>query len=270
MYFTIPVDPFPETDVSPSGGPLSTRSLPTRGERVKQKERVLLDAARAVFVEKGYDGARVTEIARRAGISDGALYSYYKAKSDLMQAVLAEFWQGLTEGAAAAVAGPAEPFAQLRALAAFHLSTLIANFDFVNLTFALRRTGDELAASRDQMRRYVAVFDEVFRRGVDRGQIDPNANMRLLRDSFYGALEYSARSMVQRGRRYPGDAEAAVENVVGQIQARHGMPARGRDAGGRDAAAILDRLDAIADRLDGATGHLAAGTGISGERKHEA
>lgn len=260
--------------MSPSGGqlstrPLSTRPLSTRGERVKQKERVLLDAARAVFVEKGYDGARVTEIARRAGISDGALYSYYKAKSDLMQAVLAEFWQGLTEGAATAVAGHDEPFVQLRALAAFHLSAMIANFDFVNLTFALRRTGDELAASRDQMRRYVAVFDEIFRRGVDRGQIDPVANLRLLRDSFYGTLEYSARSMVQRSRRKPADAEAAVENMVGQIQARYGIPAAGRDLRGGDAAAILARLDAIADRLDGATGHLAATRDFSGERTHE-
>ncbi|MFC3225942.1 TetR/AcrR family transcriptional regulator [Marinibaculum pumilum] len=230
----------------------------TRSERVKQKERLLLEAARAVFVEKGYDGARVTEIARRAGISDGALYSYYKAKSDLMQAVLAEFWAGLTDGALTAVASEADSFAQLRALARYHLAALIANFDFINLTFALRRTGEELAASREKMRRYAAVFDEVFRRGMDRGVIDPKANLRAVRDSFFGSLEYSARSIVQRSRRHPGDAEAAVDNVIGQIRACYGLPASGAaEPRTAPADAVMTRLEALAVSLERSANQLA-------------
>ncbi len=44
----------------------------------------LLDAAIEVFAETGYDGARVAEIARRAGLTTGAIYSRYRGKADLL------------------------------------------------------------------------------------------------------------------------------------------------------------------------------------------
>lgn len=47
------------------------------------KER-LLDAAVHVFSERGYQGAGVSEIARRANLTTGAIYSQYRGKSDLM------------------------------------------------------------------------------------------------------------------------------------------------------------------------------------------
>ena len=45
----------------------------------------LLDAAAAVFAEKGYDGAGVPEIARRAGLTTGAIYSRFTGKAELLR-----------------------------------------------------------------------------------------------------------------------------------------------------------------------------------------
>lgn len=47
------------------------------------KER-LLDAAIAVFRERGYDGTGVQEIARRAGLTTGAIYGHFRGKADLL------------------------------------------------------------------------------------------------------------------------------------------------------------------------------------------
>ena len=44
----------------------------------------LLDAAIAVFSEQGYDGARVQEIARRAGLTTGAIYGKFRGKAELL------------------------------------------------------------------------------------------------------------------------------------------------------------------------------------------
>jgi AcrR family transcriptional regulator len=44
----------------------------------------LLAAAAEVFVERGYEGARTSEIARRAGLSTGAIYSRYQTKAELL------------------------------------------------------------------------------------------------------------------------------------------------------------------------------------------
>ncbi len=48
----------------------------------------LLAAAAEVFAEKGYDGAGVAEIARRAGLTTGAIYSRFSGKAELLGAAI--------------------------------------------------------------------------------------------------------------------------------------------------------------------------------------
>ncbi len=51
------------------------------------RERIL-DAAEAVFAEKGVDGARVEEIARSAGVNKALIYYYFEGKAQLLDAVM--------------------------------------------------------------------------------------------------------------------------------------------------------------------------------------
>jgi AcrR family transcriptional regulator len=48
----------------------------------------LIDAAAQVFAEKGYDGAGVAEIARRAGYTTGAIYGRFTGKAELLLAAI--------------------------------------------------------------------------------------------------------------------------------------------------------------------------------------
>jgi AcrR family transcriptional regulator len=48
----------------------------------------LVSAAAQVFAQKGYDGAGVAEIARRAGLTTGAIYSRYSGKAELLAAAI--------------------------------------------------------------------------------------------------------------------------------------------------------------------------------------
>ena len=48
----------------------------------------IVAAAVAVFAEKGFAAAKLDEIARRAGVSKGALYLYFETKEDLFRAVV--------------------------------------------------------------------------------------------------------------------------------------------------------------------------------------
>ncbi|MGO9196605.1 MAG: TetR family transcriptional regulator [Acidimicrobiales bacterium] len=45
----------------------------------------LLDAAAAVFAEKGYDGTRIQEVVRRAGLSTGAVYGRFTSKDEMLR-----------------------------------------------------------------------------------------------------------------------------------------------------------------------------------------
>jgi AcrR family transcriptional regulator len=48
----------------------------------------IVEAALAVFAEKGFAGARLDEIAARAGVSKGALYLYFETKEEIFRAVV--------------------------------------------------------------------------------------------------------------------------------------------------------------------------------------
>lgn len=55
--------------------------------RAETRER-LLSAAADVFAQRGYDGTRVADIARAAGVSNGALYAHFGSKAELLVAAL--------------------------------------------------------------------------------------------------------------------------------------------------------------------------------------
>ena len=71
--------------------PLATAAKVVRQRTLTDARRSLvLDAARAVFYERGLQGTSVREIAQRAGYTPGAIYSYFDSKEDVYAALLGE------------------------------------------------------------------------------------------------------------------------------------------------------------------------------------
>ena len=62
-----------------------------RRRRKDARPQELLDAALALFVEKGFAATRAEEVAQRAGVSKGTLYLYYASKEELLKAVIAHY-----------------------------------------------------------------------------------------------------------------------------------------------------------------------------------
>ena len=65
-----------------------TRRGKARREPEATRDR-LIGAAAQVFLDVGYDGARVVDIARKAGVTTGAIYSQFRDKADLLVKALA-------------------------------------------------------------------------------------------------------------------------------------------------------------------------------------
>lgn len=79
-----------------------TTSPASRGERTRL---AILDAAEQVFAERGFDGARLGEIAERVGIQRPAISYHFRDKRDLYQAVLRRLVGDLFERTRAALSG---------------------------------------------------------------------------------------------------------------------------------------------------------------------
>ena len=62
-------------------------------EQDKTTEKKILDAAKIVFLEKGFDGARMQEIADEAKINKALLHYYFRSKDKLFDAIFREAFQ---------------------------------------------------------------------------------------------------------------------------------------------------------------------------------
>lgn len=69
----------------------SNLAVKPRWERRKEaRPAELIASALELFVEKGYAGTRLEDVAGRAGVSKGTLYLYFQNKEDLFKAVVQE------------------------------------------------------------------------------------------------------------------------------------------------------------------------------------
>ncbi|MFE9558660.1 TetR/AcrR family transcriptional regulator [Streptomyces sp. NPDC006692] len=84
-----------------------------RERKKRQTYQAVSDAAIALFLERGFDGVSVAEVAAAAGISKPTLFRYFPAKEDL---VLHRFADHEDEAARVVAAGRAEGIAPLPAL----------------------------------------------------------------------------------------------------------------------------------------------------------
>ncbi|MFW5472197.1 TetR/AcrR family transcriptional regulator [Knoellia sp. CPCC 206450] len=101
---------------------------PPRGQRMPRSERraQLLDAAQAVFVERGYHAAAMDDIAEHAGVSKPVLYQHFPGKLELYLALLDQHCDTLERLVREALARPTEDNQERVA------ATIRAYYDFVS------------------------------------------------------------------------------------------------------------------------------------------
>jgi len=146
----------------------------------------LVRAAIEVFLEKGYGGTRVQDIARRAGFTSGALYVHFPSRTALLgEAIIREgqtIMTGLAEQIGSASEGP-ESVAEL--LAGFSTGAP-TNLDLLLLeALALASRSDEakevLATALDG---FVEILMKRITAARERGDIDDSIDSDALRQVF--------------------------------------------------------------------------------------
>jgi AcrR family transcriptional regulator len=80
----------------------------TRERRLEHTRSLLLDAAEAVFAEKGFTPATLDDIADTAGYTKGAIYKHFTAKEDLFLAVSDRYWRRYFDNFAEVLSGATE------------------------------------------------------------------------------------------------------------------------------------------------------------------
>ena len=146
-----------------------------RRRRPEARPDEILDAALAVFSEKGFAAARMEDVAKRAGLSKGAVYLYFDSKEAVFEALVRRFAETVVGAAAKrfAAMGEDDPEAALRTAIAFLVKALAdpAVSAAPRLVIAEAQRFPEIAQL--YRREVIAVgqraFEGLLARGVERG-----------------------------------------------------------------------------------------------------
>src|SRR5690242_20890282 len=91
------------------------------------KRQRILDAAVKIFAEKGFYNAKVSEIARVAGVADGTIYLYFKSKDDLLISLFEDRMEGINANLRAALADCKTAADKLRTVVRLHVELVQEN-----------------------------------------------------------------------------------------------------------------------------------------------
>ncbi len=108
-------------------------SRQNRGIRA-EREQQILDAALAVFAQKGYGDTRIGDIADAVGIAKGTIYLYFESKEALFEAVFLRIFEAITAPLADVAADPdMSPGDKLVAIARQSLTAMTSETEFLYL-----------------------------------------------------------------------------------------------------------------------------------------
>jgi len=152
---------------------------PNTRNRDASKE-VILVAATEEFAEKGLQGARVDQIAERAGVNKRMLYYYFGQKDDLFLAVLERTYEKIRDEEQTLNLVEVEPVEAIRRLISFTWNYYLQNPEFIpllnseNLHKAVHLK--ESKKIRSLHSPFVSMLEEVLERGRQQGVFRSDAD----------------------------------------------------------------------------------------------
>ena len=211
-FLSVSVIPESHSNQSP---PEVRERLPRRRKSARRSE--ILAAAREVFAAHPYDEAAISDIAARADCVEGTIYTYFRNKRELFDAVLATFYDSLIEDIAprfAAIHGTRD---RLRFLVTRHLLISVEDPGLGAIIVRESRTrsgyfGSKLHALN---RRYSRFLLQTLTDGVARGELRADLDTALARDLLFGGMEHWTFN--ERGRHRSFDPALAADAIVGML-----------------------------------------------------
>jgi AcrR family transcriptional regulator len=184
-------------------GPEPSVSAPPKGTLNAARWNEIVEAAAAVFSEKGYQAARIEDIAARVGILKGSLYYYIESKEDLLYALTVD---GHTKGLATIdeddETRAADAATRLGAFIARWMAMVPTTGEYPQLVErdVLLLSEERRAMVMDMRNKLHRYLRGIIEQGIGEGQFDPAIDLGVATNSIFELLNSAVRWFRPTGR----------------------------------------------------------------------
>jgi len=168
-----------------------------RTRKSEETRERLLDAAAKVFRDKGYAGARLADIAERAGMHTPGVYYYFPSKEDLVEEVLrvgVARARGYVQAQVAALPAGSSALDRLRAAIEAHVLMVleIGDYTCANIRIFGQVPDDIRSRHLEDQRAYGHVWQSLLEDARAAGELRPDLDLSVIRMLILGALNWTA------------------------------------------------------------------------------
>ena len=168
-----------------------------------RKERIV-DAATRIIAEKGYDNAKITDIADAAGVASGLIYSrnFLINKLDLLLSIVLNFWISLNKSIDKRINASINPREKMDQIINTFNEMLIEKDKGIYLAKVLHESlpliyfikEEELIEKRKDItkenRKILTKIDSIIKEGQTQGIFDDTLSASIMRQVLYGSFEF--------------------------------------------------------------------------------
>jgi len=153
----------------------------------------IVQAATALFGERGFPATSMRDIAREVGVLAGSLYAHIDSKEKLLLEIIEQGISEYIEEATRALAGESTSEGRLRALIRAHLEVVARGPQTTRIVFhQWRYLGeDNRRRVRERRNEYEDIFVQVVQAGIDDGTFAADLHVKTAVRSILGALNWT-------------------------------------------------------------------------------
>lgn len=208
----------------------------------------IMAAAKAVFTEKGYNEALISDIAERAGVVEGSIYRFFTNKRELLVRVIEHWYEEMLARDTEQFAGVRGSWNQIRFIVHHHLMSIRREPALSRLVLQEFRPDPGYRNTRlfQLNQTYVHRVIDVIKDAVANGEFRSNVSPGLIRDMIYGCIEHRTWAFLRNEGDF--DAEETADSITDIVY--RGLTV---DKGTEEPmTGIVSRLEDVATRLESA------------------
>ena len=181
------------------------------------KRLTILKAAEKTFSRKGFHEATVSDIAKKANVSEATIYEYFSSKEELLFSIPAEIVREYQEKNIEILQYVKGAANKLRTLVYRHLSLYANNEDYANVVMLILKGNrnflktDEYRVIQRSARNTIQVLQE----GIDNGEFRSDLQPYLVRAMIWGTIEHLVTRKSLLGK--PEDLFAMADEIINTL-----------------------------------------------------
>jgi TetR/AcrR family fatty acid metabolism transcriptional regulator len=200
-----------------------TKIVAKNNGKTQTRDRIL-NSARTLFADKGYQKTTVVDISKQAGLSEAALYEYFQGKEDLLHMIPDLWLSELLRDLEDQLFGIHGAINKLRKYLWWYMRRVEQSPLDAKIVYLFLKTNSNFMTTDvySNVKQLYSYLSDIFEEGRSSGEFKKNLDSRVARDIFVGIMDHIIIRWLLKDRSYGlfEDLESVFSLMVDAFKAR--------------------------------------------------